>query len=177
MRVVLDTCVLVPSFLRSVLLACARAGFIELLATPRLLEEWRRSAKTPFQRLESENAARQFLSDFPKAMRPDPLDLRPYWLPDQDDVHILALAVLHHADVIVTHNKKDFPQEVLNEYGIIRMNPDAQLMQLYRLHGTALLEPLRPVLAEVQSSYPQMRPIELWRKAWLPQFGRKFDRL
>ena len=109
MRVVLDTCVLVPSFLRSVLLACARAGFIEPLATPRLLEEWRRSAKTPLQRLESENAARQFLSDFPQAMRPDPLDLRPYWLPDQDDVHILALAVLHHADVIVTHNKKGLP--------------------------------------------------------------------
>ena len=177
MPVVLDTCVLVPSFLRSVLLACARAGFIEPLATPRLLEEWRRSAKTPLQRLESDNAARQFLSDFPQAMRPDPLDLRPYWLPDQDDVHILALAVLHHADVIVTHNKKDFPQEVLNEYGIIRMDPDAQLMQLYRLHGPAVLEPLRPVLAEVQSAYPQMRPIELWRKAWLPQFGRKFDRL
>jgi hypothetical protein len=105
------------------------------------------------------------------------VDLRPYWLPDQGDLHILALAAQHHADVIVTHNKKDFPQEVLNEYGIIRMNPDAQLMQLYRLHGPALLEPLRPVLAEVQSSYPQMRPIELWRKAWLPQFGRKFDRL
>jgi predicted nucleic acid-binding protein len=177
MRVVFDTCVLVPSFLRAVLLTCARVRYVEPLATPRILEEWRRAAKTPLQRLEAENAVRQFVDDFPEAMRPDPVDLRPYWLPDQDDVHILALAAVHHADAIVTFNKKDFPQVELNSYGISRIDPDAQLLQLYRLHGPALMDHLRPVLAEVQSAHPQMRALELWRKAWLPQFGRKFDRL
>ena len=177
MRVVFDTCVLVPSFLREVLLACAHAGFIEPLATPRILEEWRRTAKTPLQKLEAENAIRQFASDFPGAMRPDPVDLRPYWLPDQGDSHILALAAQHHADVIVTHNKKDFPQEALSPYGISRIDPDAQLIQLYRRHGAALIDPLRPILAAVQVAHPQMLALELWRKAWLPQFGRKFDRL
>ena len=177
MRVVFDTCVLVPSFLRAVLLTCARVRYVEPLATPRILEEWRRAAKTPLQRLEAENAVRQFVDDFPEAMRPDTVDLRPYWLPDQDDVHILALAAVHHADAIVTFNKKDFPQAELNSYGISRIDPDAQLLQLYRLHGPALMDHLRPVLAEVQSAHPQMRALELWRKAWLPQFGRKFDRL
>jgi|SRR5210317_1780846 len=177
MRVVFDTCVLVPSFLRAVLLSCARAGYIEPLATPRILEEWRRAAKTPLQRLEAENAVRQFLDDFPEAIRPDPVDLRPFWLPDPGDVHILALAAVHHADAIITHNKKDFPQAELNAYGITRIDPDAQLLQLYKLHGTALMDQLRPVLAEVQSAHPQIPALELWRKAWLPQFGRKFDRL
>ena len=177
MRVVFDTCVLVPSFLRAVLLTCARVRYVEPLATPRILEEWRRAAKTPLQRLEAENAVQQFVDDFPEAMRPDPVDLRPYWLPDQDDVHILALAAVHHADAIVTFNKKDFPQAELNSYGISRIDPDAQLLQLYRLHGPALMDHLRPVLAQVQSAHPQMRALELWRKAWLPQFGRKFDRL
>ena len=177
MRVVFDTCVLVPSFLRAVLLTCARVRYVEPLATPRILEEWRRAAKTPLQRLEAENAVQQFVDDFPEAMRPDPVDLRPYWLPDQDDVHILALAAVHHADAIVTFNKKDFPQAELNSYGISRIDPDAQLLQLYRLHGPALMDHLRPVFAEVQSAHPQMRALELWRKAWLPQFGRKFDRL
>jgi predicted nucleic acid-binding protein len=177
MRVVFDTCVLVPSFLRAVLLTCARVRYVEPLATPRILEEWRRAAKTPLQRLEAENAVQQFVDDFPEAMRPDPVDLRPYWLPDQDDVHILALAAVHHADAIVTFNKKDFPQAELNSYGISRIDPDVQLLQLYRLHGPALMDHLRPVLAEVQSAHPQMRALELWRKAWLPQFGRKFDRL
>ena len=177
MRVVFDTCVLVPSFLRAVLLTCARVRYVEPLATPRILEEWRRAAKTPLQRLEAENAVRQFVDDFPEAMRPDPVDLRPYWLPDQDDVHILALAAVHHADAIVTFNKKDFPQAELDSYGISRIDPDAQLLQLHRLHGPALMDHLRPVLAEVQSAHPQVRALELWRKAWLPQFGRKFDRL
>ena len=67
MRVVFDTCVLVPSFLRAVLLTCARVRYIEPLATPRILEEWRRAAKTPLQRLEAENAVRQFVDDFPEA--------------------------------------------------------------------------------------------------------------
>ena len=177
MRVVFDTCVLVPSFLREVLLTCAHAGFIEPLATPRILEEWRRAAKTPMQKLEAENAIRQFVNDFPSAMRPDPVDLRPYWLPDQGDLHILALAAQHHADVIVTHNKKDFPQEALSPYGISRVDPDTQLLQLYRRHGSALIDTLRPILAAVQVAHPQMLALELWRKAWLPQFGRKFDRL
>ena len=177
MRVVFDTCVLVPSFLRKVLLTCAHVGFIEPLATPRILEEWRRAAKTPLQNMEAENAIWQFMSDFRGAMRPDHVDLRPYWLPDQGDLHILALAALHHADVIVTHNKKAFPQEALSPYGIRRIDPDAQLLQLYRRHGSALLDPLRPILAEVQAAHPQIRALELWRKAWLPQFGRKFYRL
>ena len=177
MRVVFDTCVLVPSFLREVLLTCAHAGFIEPLATPRILEEWRRAANTPMQKLEAENAIRQFVNDFPGAMRPDPVDLRPYWLPDQGDLYILALAAQHYADVIVTHNKKDFPQEALSPYGISRIDPDAQLIQLYRRHGSALVDPLRPILAAVQAAHPHMQALELWRKAWLPQFGRKFDRL
>ena len=177
MRVVFDTCVLVPSFLREVLLTCAHAGFIEPLATPRILEEWRRAAKTPMQKLEAETAIRKFVNDFPSAMRPDPGDLRPYWLPDQGDLHILALAAQHHADVIVTHNKKDFPQEALSPFGISRVDPDTQLLQLYRRHVSALIDPLRPILTAVQAAHPQMRALELWRKAWLPQFGRKFDRL
>ena len=177
MRVVFDACVLVPSFLREVLLTCAHAGFIEPLATPRILEEWRRAAKTPMQKLEAETAIRQFVKNFPSAMRPDPVDLRPYWLPDQGDLHILALAAQHHADVIVTHNKKDFPQEALSPFGISRVDPDTQLLQLYRRHGSALIDPLRPILTAVQAAHPQMRALELWRKAWLPQFGRKFDRL
>ncbi|MCH1470033.1 MAG: PIN domain-containing protein [Planktomarina sp.] len=168
---------MVPSFLREVLLTCAHAGFIEPLATPRILEEWRRAAKTPMQKLEAENAIRQFVNDFPSVMRPDPVDLRPYWLPDQGDLHILALAAQHHADVIVTHNKKDFPQEALSPYGISRVDPDTQLLQLYRRHGSALIDPLRPILTAVQAAHPQMRTLEIWRKAWLPQFGRKFDRL
>ncbi len=46
MRVVFDTCVLVPSFLRAVLLAAADVAQVEAIVSPRILEEWVRAGKT-----------------------------------------------------------------------------------------------------------------------------------
>lgn len=45
-------------------------------------------------------------------------------LPDPDDRHILAAAILCRADVIVTFNVKDFPAEELDRYGIHTRSPD-----------------------------------------------------
>ena len=39
-------------------------------------------------------------------------------LPDPDDRHVLAAAIVSCCDVIVTQNLKDFPQEALDPYGI-----------------------------------------------------------
>ena len=100
MRVVFDTCVLVPSFLRAVLLACVEAANVEFIVSPRILEEWARAAKTPLQRLEAEKALAHFRLKFAVKIRPDPISLLQFWLPDPDDIHVLALAVKQHADVI-----------------------------------------------------------------------------
>ena len=45
-------------------------------------------------------------------------------LPDKDDRHVLAAAIRCNADAIVTFNQKDFPEAVLNSYGIDVIHPD-----------------------------------------------------
>ena len=177
MRAVFDTCVLVPTFLRAVLLTCAATCNVEFIVSPRILEEWARVAKTPLQRLESEIAVAQFREKFSIAIRPDPLLLAQFWLPDPDDIHILALAVNQHADVIVTHNKKDFPQGELRSYGIDRMDPDAFLRRLLKQHGTEIVSVVQPILAEARNLHVGLSASDIWRKAWLPQFGRMVEKL
>lgn len=45
-------------------------------------------------------------------------------LPDPDDRHVLAAAIKSGADMIVTFNLKDYPDECLAPYGIEATHPD-----------------------------------------------------
>jgi predicted nucleic acid-binding protein len=45
-------------------------------------------------------------------------------LPDPDDRHVLAAAIVGHCDVIVTQNLQDFPEDTLKSYGIETQHPD-----------------------------------------------------
>jgi predicted nucleic acid-binding protein len=45
-------------------------------------------------------------------------------LPDPDDRHVLAAAIVGRCDVIVTQNLKDFPDAALSPYGIDVQHPD-----------------------------------------------------
>lgn len=54
-------------------------------------------------------------------------------LPDPDDRHVLAAAIVSGADVIVTYNLSDFPESAIAKYGIEAQHPDEFIMHLLDL--------------------------------------------
>ena len=55
-------------------------------------------------------------------------------LPDPDDRHVLAAAIVCRAGTIVTYNLKDFPDAVLAPLGITAQHPD----QSSNMHSTCI---------------------------------------
>ena len=51
-------------------------------------------------------------------------------LPDENDRHVLAAAIRCGAQVIVTKNLKDFPDEVLQKHGVKAQHPDKFILRL-----------------------------------------------
>jgi len=51
-------------------------------------------------------------------------------IPDPNDRHVLAAAVAGDVDYIVTSNLQDFPPDILAEYGLEAVDPDAFIVSL-----------------------------------------------
>ena len=137
MRAVLDACVLYPTVLREILLGCATEGLFSPVVSDRILTEWvRATAKLgPVQMAVASGEAAALRAAFPAAVaraRPE-IEARLY-LPDPNDVHVLAVAIGSSADAIVTFNAADFPHHTLAEEGITRRDPDGFLWEMWSHH-------------------------------------------
>lgn len=64
-------------------------------------------------------------------------------LPDPDDRHVLAAAILTRANVIVTFNEKDFPAEVIAPFRLHTKHPDEFLMEAFSLWPMEFVEAVR----------------------------------
>lgn len=60
-------------------------------------------------------------------------------LPDPDDRHVLASAIVGHADAIVTFNLKDFPEKTAALHEIEILHPDDFLIAQYNLDPIRML--------------------------------------
>jgi predicted nucleic acid-binding protein len=141
MRALLDACVLYPTVLREMLLGCAGEGLYRPLWSERILEEWARAAgkQGPAQEAIARGEVAAAKARFPGAMVTVPPGVeRRLWLPDPDDVHVLAAAVAGSADTIVTMNAADFPRGVLAEEGLVRIDPDHFLLTLWETDRAAV---------------------------------------
>ena len=64
-------------------------------------------------------------------------------LPDTGDIHVLAAAIEGGADLIVTHNLRDFPAGLLAPHGLTAQHPDAFIADLFDTDLEAALAAVR----------------------------------
>ncbi|MFK7869515.1 MAG: RSP_2648 family PIN domain-containing protein [Roseobacter sp.] len=176
MKVVIDTCVLYPTVMREVLLSVARTGAFVPMWSGRILEEWARAARKigPTGEAQARAEIAMLRAAWPDAevTLPEGVMAR-LWLPDDDDIHVLAAAVTASAEAILTVNAKDFPRNILAEEGVQRFDPDSFLMTLWQKDAGAVEEASHAVLTqarEMSDSGWDMRP--LLKKARLPRLAK-----
>lgn len=176
MRVLIDANVLFPTVLRELVLGVAGTGAFHPLWSERILEEWRRAAA----RLGERDAALAVSevavvkAQFPEAMveAGQGTEAR-LWLPDPDDVHVLAAAIDGGAGAILTQNSGDFPTNVLADAGILRRHPDEFLLEAFRADPEKVLGMVREVLDRAAAyGIKTDNPRALMKRARLPRLGK-----
>lgn len=142
----LDACVLYPAPLRDLLLRLAATDAFRVRWSEQINAEWfdaltgrRPELAGPLRRtLENMEAA------FPDALVTghealiDRLEL-----PDPDDRHVLAAAIVGRVDVIVTCNLRDFPAATLAPFGVEVQHPDTFIRHALDLHQAVMLDAVR----------------------------------
>jgi predicted nucleic acid-binding protein len=164
-KLFLDTCVIYPDALRDILLGvAARGGFVPQWSA-RVLEEWARAARKKGAESEARVIGAAMLAQFPRAMVQgwEAVATR-LVLPDPDDVHVLAAAIVGQADAIVTFNAADFPRHVLAAEGLARRDPDGVLWELWS-HDPA------PVTAAVMQAAARAPDVQQSQRAFLKRAG------
>jgi predicted nucleic acid-binding protein len=144
---VLDACVLVPMALCDLLLRLAEEpAMYRPLWSEQILAEMTKAIRTKLHRSSSEATWRrqQMIQAFPEAMVAVPSELSKALdcIPDEGDRHVLAAAIMGHANAIVTQNTKHFPKSCLDRFGVLCQTADDFLIQQYYLSPQLLLDKL-----------------------------------
>jgi len=126
--VLFDACVLYPAPLRDLLMHLALTDLFRARWTEAIHDEWIRNvlANRPDLKPEQLQRTRELMnSNVRGCLVTGYEELIPALsLPDPHDRHVLAAAIRTGADMIVTYNLRDFPEDVLKRYGLQAIHPD-----------------------------------------------------
>lgn len=132
-----DANVFYGSRLRSLMLYAAQTKLFRARWSERIHDEWTRNLLLNRPELSVEKLAE--VRRLMNAAVPDcvvtgfePL-IEGIDLPDPDDRHVVAAAIVARADVIVTFNQKDFPEEALEPFHLHTEHPDDFLLDAFGL--------------------------------------------
>ncbi len=175
---VLDACVLYPTVLREILMGCAAEDLYTPVWSPRLLEEWARTAErlggAPDATLARGEIAK-LRAAFPEAERThEPAEEAALWLPDPADIHVLATARAAGARGIVTLNLRDFPRAEMAALDVAAVHPDAFLLDLLARDAETVAAVAARVHATAEALSGERLDLRaLLKRARLPRLGRR----
>ncbi len=175
-RVLIDACVLYPTVMREMVLGCAREGLFDPVWSERILEEWARAAVKlgPDGEAQARSEIALVRAAWPGAERPAAQHVEArLWLPDPNDIHVLAVAIDASADALMTLNAKDFPRGTLANEGLSRVDPDGYLMSLWMASPDPVNGVATEVLREARALSGQDWDMRgLLKKARLPRLAK-----
>lgn len=147
--VLYDANVLYPAPLRDLLVQLALTDLFRARWTDRIHDEWTRNVLENRPDLDAQKLHR--VRDLMNQAVPDCLAtgfeglIPSLELPDPDDRHVFAAAIIAGAQVIVTFNLSDFPARVLAPYNLEAQHPDEFVSHLMDLGLDSVLGAMKTV--------------------------------
>ena len=119
--------------------------------TDQIMDEVARNLARNFGLSEDQLAYREseIRRHFPEAWVDGYEDIIPEMTNDPKDRHVLAAAVTCNAELIVTLNRKDFPEPALEPYSIAVAGPSTFLRDLYELDRETVLATIEHQAASI----------------------------
>ena len=118
MNYLIDTCVLFPTVMRTILLEAIKSKHDSAFWSEKILREWSTSAKKvgKLGQLQADSEISILRANWPNSIISFSLQFEEsLYLPDLNDRHVLAAAIAGKCDAIITLNKKDFPRQILDQ--------------------------------------------------------------
>lgn len=169
---ILDANVLYPRFARDMLLSLAHADLYNAKWTADIEREWTSSLRK--HRPDSAEKIAETAATMCRAI-PDCMVtgyehlIDSLTLPDANDRHVLAAAIVGHADAIVTWNTKHFPRAALEPHHIELQTPDEFVVNQITLNKISALSAIKKMRERWQ--HPLMTSadlIELFARRQMP---------
>lgn len=148
--VVYDACVLYSASIRDLVVELALTGLLRAKWTARIHAEWINAAsrdRPELSRARFERVAQLMNSAVQDSLVTgfESIEAGLNSLPDPSDRHVLAAAIHCGAQRILTFNLRDFPETVLEPYGIRAIHPDAFVERLLDLDPEVTCEAVRRI--------------------------------
>ena len=179
LRVLLDSCVILPMPLCDTLLRAAEAGLYEVYFSQKILDDATGNLVKQGRMTDPKAASFQAIikRHFPEAMVEVPQELVAVMTNDPGDRHVVAAAIVAKADVIVTDNLKDFQAADWAPWGIEGWHQDDFLVYLDDLFPEKMLEVIRQQAADLTRPPSTVTELldRLERNNQVPKFARKIS--